>query len=197
MANQYFENNRDLKQDLKELTCWCGAKKLTFVTDSGVFSRSEIDDASLMLVRKIPPLSGRVLDLGCGYGFIGIYAAAANPGISLTQTDINERAAELCALNCRNNGIDSDVRTGDGLSAVSGEFDFILLNPPIHAGKEAVFRLLGDSMARLSGPGVLYIVVRKKHGASSMIRFLDSLGETETVARDDGIMVISCRNKEQ
>ena len=70
--DQYFINNDNLESKIKEITCWCGTRMLTFETDRGVFSRNEIDDASLFMVRNVLKLNGNVLDLGCGYGVIGI-----------------------------------------------------------------------------------------------------------------------------
>ena len=194
--SQYFQNDPSLKQDMKELTCWCGTRKLTFLTDSGVFSRGEIDDASLYLVRNIPPLSGRVLDLGCGYGFIGIYAAVKNPEIELVQCDINERAVRLCKTNCEANDVISDAVVSDGLSSLEGDFDWILLNPPIHAGKETSYRLAEESLRRLSDGGTLVLVIRKKHGAVSMMEHLSSLAEVDTVRKEKGIHIIYCRKRE-
>ncbi|MBR5045369.1 MAG: class I SAM-dependent methyltransferase [Oscillospiraceae bacterium] len=190
--SQYFVNDPSLKEDLRELKCWCGTHELTFLTDSGVFSRTEIDDASLFLVRGIPELAGRVLDLGCGYGFIGIYTAVRNPGIELVQSDVNERAAELCRINCEANGVISEVLVSDGFSSVEGKFDAILLNPPIHAGKDVTYRLAEESLQHLTGSGALYIVIRKKHGAASMIAHLSELCETEIIKKEKGINLVSC-----
>ena len=190
--SQYFENDPFLKKDLRELTCWCGTRKLTFFTDSGVFSRTEIDDASLFLVRGIPEISGRVLDLGCGYGFIGIYTAVRNPGIELVQCDVNEKAVELCRKNCESNGVASLTAVSDGFGSIEGKFDAILLNPPIHAGKEVVTRLMEDSILHLAENGTLYIVIRKKHGAASVIEHLSSIAATQTVKKEKGIYLVSC-----
>ncbi|MBP1556013.1 MAG: class I SAM-dependent methyltransferase [Oscillospiraceae bacterium] len=190
--SQYFENDKSLKEDLRELTCWCGPRKLVFLTDSGVFSRTEIDDASLFLVRGIPALTGRVLDLGCGYGFIGIYSAVRNPGITLVQSDVTEKAVELCRRNCEANGVTSDVILSDGFVSIEGKFDSILLNPPIHAGKEVTFRLLEESVRHLADNGVLYIVIRKKHGASSMTDHLRTMSDTEIIKKEKGISLIAC-----
>ena len=195
--SQYFQNDPSLRKDTRELTCWCGTRKLTFLTDSGVFSRGEIDDASLFLVRNLPPLHGRVLDLGCGYGFIGIYAAVRNPDIELFQCDVNERAVELCIANCEVNGVRSETVVSDGLSALEGKFDWILLNPPIHAGKEVSYRLAEESLERLSDGGRLVIVIRKKHGALSMAEHLNAFADVEEAAKEKGIYLLFCSDKKE
>ena len=195
--SQYFETNDSLERETREITCWCGTRKLSFLTDRGVFSRTEIDDASLFLVRNIPEITGRVLDLGCGYGFIGIYTAVRNPLISLVQCDVNERAVELCRLNCEANGIISQAVVSDGLASLDGSFDCILLNPPIHAGKEVSYRLAEESMEHLSNDGRLYIVIRKKHGAQSMIEHLSAVSDVSIFRKEKGIFIISCSRKKE
>ena len=195
--SQYFENNDSLERETREITCWCGTRKLSFITDRGVFSRTEIDDASLFLVRNIPEITGRVLDLGCGYGFIGIYTAVRNPLISLVQCDVNERAVELCRLNCEANGIISQAVVSDGLASLDGSFDCILLNPPIHAGKEVSYRLAEESLQNLSDDGRLYIVIRKKHGAQSMIEHLSAVSDVSIFRKEKGIFIISCSRKKE
>ena len=195
--SQYFENNDSLERETREITCWCGTRKLSFITDRGVFSRTEIDDASLFLVRNIPEITGRVLDLGCGYGFIGIYTAVRNPLISLVQCDVNERAVELCRLNCEANGISSHAVVSDGLASLDGSFDCILLNPPIHAGKEVSYRLAEESMEHLSNDGRLYIVIRTKHGAQSMIEHLSAVSDVRILRKEKGIFILSCSRKEE
>ena len=195
--SQYFENNNSLERETREITCWCGTRKLSFITDRGVFSRTEIDDASLFLVRNIPEITGRVLDLGCGYGFIGIYTAVRNPLISLVQCDVNERAVELCRLNCEANGIISQAVVSDGLASLDGSFDCILLNPPIHAGKEVSYRLAEESLQNLSDDGRLYIVIRKKHGAQSMIEHLSAVSDVSIFRKEKGIFIISCSRKKE
>ena len=186
----YFTNNENLESHPVELTCWCGSRKLIFNSDSGVFSSREIDDASLALVRHIGPLSGKVLDLGCGYGFIGIYLAAKYDGIFLTQSDVNRRALSLCRSNCSSNGICSEIVESDGFDHLPESFDHILLNPPIHAGKDIVYRLYDEAYAHLEPGGCFYIVIRKKHGAESSRRHLEDLGfSCEVLTSEKGIMV--------
>ena len=191
--SQYFDNDENVKSDPVSVSCWAGSRELTFITDSGVFSRGEIDDASLLLVKQLPPLEGRVLDLGCGYGFIGQWLKARMPAIEAVQSDVNRRAVELCERNRAANGLDTAVILSDGFAALEGDFDAVVLNPPIHAGKEVCYRLYAETKERLREGGRLYIVMRKKHGAESTVRHLRDEGwRVEELYRKKGIGVYAC-----
>ena len=171
--SQYFENDNTIISEPRVVTCWVGEHFLQLMTDHGVFSYGEIDDASLKLVKYCNGLRGNVLDLGCGYGFIGIYLKKKYPEINLYQTDINERAINLCRINCDKNEISSTIILSDAFSNIDLMFDNIILNPPVHAGKDICYRLIEESYNHLNEEGSLYIVIRKKHGAESYIKFFD------------------------
>ncbi len=191
--SQYFQNDENIESSPVSVKCWVGARELTFVTDSGVFSRGEIDDASFLLVKQIPSISGRVLDLGCGYGFIGQWLKARWPGIEIVQSDVNRRALELCRLNRDANGLEVEVAESDGFSSLEGDFNAVVLNPPIHAGKEVCYRLYSEAKDRLREGGKLYLVIRKKHGAESTVRHLAETGwRVEELYRKKGICVYAC-----
>jgi 16S rRNA (guanine1207-N2)-methyltransferase len=189
--DQYFTNNDSLKSEYKEIICWCGTQPLSFITDRGVFSRNEIDDASLFLVRNVSQLSGRVLDLGCGYGFIGVYCAVRFPDISLTMCDVNRRAADLARNNMERNGVSGTVVVSDGFESIPEDqlFDFILFNPPIHAGRDIINQLFQESIQRLERNGSLYTVMRKKHGAMSSLEYLRSLADTRIVDKQKDVFL--------
>ena len=189
--SQYFENDDNVRSDIRTVTCWCGAKQLDFLTDHGVFSYNQIDDASMKLVRSLPSLTGKVLDLGCGFGFIGIYVKTKYPGIEIILSDVNERAVELARKNCEKNGAAAEVLLSDGFGNLEGEFDTIILNPPIHAGKPVCLGLIRDSVSHLSEDGTLYLVIRKKHGALSYVSELEKDFRTTVSDRKDGIFLIT------
>ena len=192
--SQYFENDKTIKSEPKTVTCWCGEHLLKLQTDHGVFSYGEIDDASLKLLKYCDGLRGKVLDLGCGYGFIGIYLKKKYPNIDLYQSDINERALNLCKMNCATNEITSTVVYSDAFSNLNITFDNIILNPPVHAGKEICYKLIDESINNLNKDGSLYIVIRKKHGADSYIKYCkDREYDFLILDKKDGIYVISLR----
>ncbi len=144
-----------------------------FWTDHGVFSRGHTDLGTEELVQAMQ-LDGaqRILDLGCGYGVIGIVAARLAPAAQVVMTDPNERAVELARQNIQVNGVhNAEVRTGEGYAPVSGErFDIILTNPPIRAGNAVIFALIDDALAHLTPHGRCYLVARTKQGAKTFAR---------------------------
>ena len=168
---------------------------LKFVTDSGVFSRGELDQGSKLLLEALPELKGDVLDLGCGWGALGIAIGKANPEAHVTMVDVNLRALELCRNNADANGVAVTCLESDGLKAVAGRlFDSIVTNPPIRAGKQKVYEMLGDASGSLRPGGSLFLVIRKQQGAESCIRYLSGrFASVEKLDRSGGFWVLEAR----
>jgi len=144
-----------------------------FWTDHGVFSRGHTDPGSRELILAMDVAgTRRILDLGCGYGVIGITAARLAPDARVVLTDPNERAVELARRNLHTNDIrNAEVRQGEGYEPIAGEeFDVILTNPPIRAGNAVVFALIADAPAHLPPGGRFYLVARTKQGAKSLAK---------------------------
>lgn len=165
---------------------------LNFMTDAGVFSKGELDAGSRLLLDALPALSGDVLDIGCGWGAIGVAIAKANKAARVTMVDVNRRALELCRANCERNGVSAEVLESDGMAAVKGRaFDAIVTNPPIRAGKQVIYRMFADASASLNAGGALYLVIRKQQGAESCVKYLKTLFETvEKVDKSAGFWVL-------
>ena len=161
-------------------------------TDAGVFSRDDVDPGSRLLIESAGPLSGRVLDLGCGWGPVGLSLALNNPSASILMADINERAVELSERNRRLNGIlNARVIESDAFESIEGEFEHILTNPPIRAGKQVIYGMFGESFNRLTPGGDLTIVIRKQQGAPSAKKHLEEVfGNAEVIARGGGYWII-------
>lgn len=195
MAEQYFEAHPSAAHDIKTLRLRFADTDFVFDTDAGVFSRDGLDEGSELMLRTILPLlSGRVLDLGCSWGAVGIIVAKLRPDCAVVMTDINTRAVELARGNLRHNQVRAEVFSGDGLQAVPGRFDHILLNPPIRAGKQVVYSLFAQSAQRLAPGGALTIVIRKQQGAPSAREYLNTLfEEVELLARKKGYHIFTCR----
>ena len=137
-------------------------------------------------------LTGDVLDLGCGWGAVGVAVAKANPACRVTSTDVNLRAIALTRDNAKANGVTLECLESDGLAAVAGRrFQTIITNPPIRAGKETVYRLFREAAEALLPGGALYVVIRKQQGGDSAMKYLATLLEgVEKIARSGGFWVI-------
>lgn len=165
---------------------------LNFMTDAGVFSKGELDVGSRLLLDALPALSGDVLDLGCGWGAIGVAIAKANRSARVTMADVNHRALDLARANCQRNGVTAEVIESDGMAAVMGrKFDAVVTNPPIRAGKQVIYRMFADAAVSLNEGGALYLVIRKQQGAESCVKYLKTLfEEVEKLDKSAGFWVL-------
>ncbi|HOB34718.1 MAG: class I SAM-dependent methyltransferase [Firmicutes bacterium] len=170
---------------------------LTFVTDAGVFSRQRVDYGSHVLISALPPLTGRILDLGCGYGPIGISLARLNPGARVLMVDTNRRAVALAQKNIRANGVaNARALVSDGFAAVEGLFAAIVSNPPIRAGKKVIYPLFRQSRDFLTPGGSLWLVIQKKQGAASAVALLQEIfGNCTVTEKSRGYWVLRSTNK--
>jgi 16S rRNA (guanine1207-N2)-methyltransferase len=172
--------------------------ELDLTSGSGVFARGRLDIGTAVLFRETePPSGGRVLDLGCGYGVIGL-AVAATSDAEVTAVDVNERAVLLANENAAALGLADRFRatTPDGVAA-DAVFDEIWSNPPIRIGKEALHELLLTWLPRLTPGGRAVLVVGKNLGADSLQRWLTEQGyPTERVASAKGFRVLESRRED-
>ena len=167
---------------------------LVFKSASGVFSAREIDSASKLLIEKAElPEKCKILDLGCGYGMIGIVAAKSCKNCHVVLTDINKRATRLAASNLKENKVkNAEVRQGDIYESVKDEkFDVILLNPPMAAGREIVLKMIHQSVKHLNENGNLQIVARKTKGGEYLFKEMEKLfSEIKVIAKSGGFWVV-------
>ena len=174
--------------------------QLSFRTDAGVFSRGELDDGTRILLEALPEkMEGDILDLGCGWGAIGISVAAAWPETRVTLADVNTRALELSRDNAGRNRVAVRCVESDGLSALAGEtFDAVVTNPPIRAGKQVIYRMFAEAAEHLTPDGALYLVIRKQQGAESCIRYLQTVyTRVEKLDRSGGFWVLKASGKQK
>ncbi len=191
--NHYYTDNKDLDSDRKEFEYYFDNEVFRFTTDNGVFSKKSVDYGSYILVKSIyqKNLGSSLLDLGSGYGPIGIILKRFNPELEVEMVDVNSRAVELCKLNNSNNSTDIKVHLCDDIERLDHKFDTIVLNPPIRAGKAVIYSLYDKSKKMLNEHGHLYIVIRKAQGAASSIKKLETLFTTvRIITRDSGYLVI-------
>lgn len=194
MSQHYYSQQPEARHDRRSINTELRGKSLRFTSDAGVFSKGDIDYGSRVLIEAmVIPDGAGVLDVGCGYGPIGISAAYLAPKGHVTMIDINSRAVELARENAQHNGIRNvTVMQSDVLSAVHGrKFDVILTNPPIRAGKAVVHQIFEQAYDHLHEGGSLWIVIQKKQGAPSAVAKLESLFPVvEEVGKDKGYRII-------
>ena len=195
MNDHYFTASPGSEHRYAEAEYAYRGETLRFLTDAGVFSRGEVDFGTNALLRALPDgMAGRVLDLGCGWGAVGVSLGKKYPACRIVMSDVNERALDLAQKNAAANGVRADAVQSDGLEHVDGLFDYILTNPPIRAGKQVIYRLFAESAHKLSENGALYLVIRRQQGAESALKYLKTVfGQVETVEKSGGFWVIRCR----
>ena len=167
---------------------------LAFRTDAGVFSKGEVDDGTDLLLKSLPEeMTGDILDLGCGWGVIGICVARRWPDTRVTMADVNLRALELARGNAERNRAEVRCLESDGMEALKGSrFDAVITNPPIRAGKQIIYHMFADAEECIRPGGSLILVIRKQQGAESCLRYLQTLfPKVEKTAKSGGFWVLT------
>lgn len=191
MTKMYYAENPDSAHDIHELKVTLLGQSFTFLTDSGVFSKKMVDYGSQVLLNTLDFEKGKtLLDLGCGYGPLGISLAKVQ-GVKPTMVDINNRAIDLAKQNGQKNGVEADIFQSDIYEKVNGTFDYIISNPPIRAGKQVVHTIISESINYLKVDGNLTIVIQKKQGApSAKAKMEEVFGNVEILKRDKGYYIL-------
>jgi 16S rRNA (guanine1207-N2)-methyltransferase len=198
VSDHYYSNKPKSASNRQSFEAVLRSHNFRLMSDAGVFSRDGVDYGSQVLIEHmVIPTDARVLDIGCGYGPIGLTAARLAPQGHVTLIDINERAVELARHNAVTNGISNvSFAQSDLFSAVEGEtFDVILSNPPIRAGKAVVHHLFVESWKHLKPGGTTWVVIRNKQGAPSARAKLEEIyGEQAVieVGKDKGYRLYCC-----
>lgn len=197
MASHYFSEEPLGRRGMYEFTVAVRGLTVRIVSSPGVFSAARLDRGTRLLVESMVVEDGwRVLDLGTGYGVIGIVAAKLAPRGYVVMTDINRRAVRLARLNLRLNGVpNAEVRWGDLYEPVRGErFNTIVANPPISAGMETCLRIVDGAPEHLVEGGLLQLVARhNKGGRRLMARMEEVFGNVEVLAAGGGYRVYASR----
>ena len=192
----YFTDNRNLDENRKEHTFRFLDRLYIFTTDNGVFSKTGVDYGSYVLLKAISKeeLHGKVLDMGCGYGTLGIITKSLFPSSEITMVDINPRAVELTQLNCNLNQVECTVLASDGYAEINGQYHFIITNPPIRTGKKVIYKMFEDAYNHLEVGGSIYAVIRKQQGAeSAKKKFAEVFGNCEVISKDRGYYILQSR----
>ncbi|WP_226671020.1 class I SAM-dependent methyltransferase [Metabacillus litoralis] len=197
MSNHYYSEKPTVESDRKKWSFTLKGHNFTFQSDRGVFSKNEVDFGSRLLIDSfsLSEVEGDILDVGCGYGPIGL-SMAKYYDRHVDMIDINERAVELAKENADLNSIRNvDIFQSNLFEKIEGKsYAAILTNPPIRAGKVVVHSIFRESFNHLVNEGELWVVIQKKQGAPSTIELLQELfSEVEVVVKKKGYYIIKAK----
>ena len=187
----YFTND-NIESNEKEIKVNVRGENYTFVTDNGVFSKRGLDFGTRTLLESIPDIKGRVLDLGCGYGPIGIVLAKT---CEVDMVDINERSVKLAIRNAEKNHCNVNAFVSDIYEKITKKYDYIATNPPIRVGKKVLYDFLFKAKDYLKKEGELWLVIHKDQGAKSMLKALSKEYETTLITKNKGFYIIMCKKR--
>ena len=192
--SHYFENDKNLKSEIRELSYKYNSSFFIFYSDNGVFSKNNIDYGSRLLIETYLKENDinekRVLDVGCGYGFLGIMVSRVTDSY-VEMIDINKRAVHLTNMNIkRYKDFKGKTYVSNVYENVEGKYDIIITNPPIRIGKEKLLEILIGAFEHLEDNGLLYYVIRKDQGALSIKKILEENSiNVEIINRDKGYFI--------
>ena len=191
----HYFTNENLTSDIRETTSIVLGQKFTFLTDNGVFSKDGLDFGSRLLLEVIPleEVGGKILDMGCGYGVLGIVLAKVLL-VKVDMVDVNLRALHLSKRNAKLNGVSDlvNIFESDCYSNISTKYSTIITNPPIRAGKKTVYDIVMNARNYLDDDGNLFLVIRKEQGAKSLIVDLEKVYTVKVLEKKKGFFVIQC-----
>ena len=194
----YFTNNSNLKSEIKEINYIYKNNEFKFLSDNGVFSKNKIDYGSKTLIEAFLDSTNKevssVLDVGCGYGFMGIVISKIL-NCRVDMVDINKRALHLAKKNVELNKVDANAILSNIYENITDKYDCIITNPPIRAGKEVVLNILENAKKHLLDDGELWFVIRKDQGAKSIVKILEKSYFCETVCKNKGFYIFKAKKR--
>ncbi len=197
LLEHYFTNNTNLKSEIRSLAYNYKDTSFEFLSDNGVFAKNKIDYASKVLIESFldnhkDVTSGTLLDVGCGYGFLGI-VAGKELNLDVELIDINKRAVHLCERNIKLNDVRGKVYESNLYESVKNKYEYIITNPPIRAGKETVLEILKGAKNHLLENGELWFVINKDQGAKSTKKAIELLYNVEILTKSKGFYVFRAK----
>lgn len=198
---QYFDNIPELPSEKRRLSLTIFDKTFTFISDNGVFSKNQVDVGSCALLKVMlsTPLEGKILDLGCGYGAIGLTLAHFYPQATFVLADINDRALALANENKKQLHLENvTILESNIYENINDLFRTIVINPPIRAGKKVIYAMFEGAFAHLEDGGSLFIVIRKSHGAPSASQFIKSVfGNCSLLKKEKGYYIYEAKKQKE
>lgn len=195
--SHYFENDINLKSNVRELSYKYNSSFFTFLSDNGVFSKKNIDYGSRLLLETYLEEENinniKVLDIGCGYGFLGIVISIITSSY-VDMVDINKRAVHLTKRNIKKYELfKGETFVSDAYNEIKNKYNVIITNPPIRVGKVKLLEILEGAFDHLEKDGRLYFVIRKDQGALSIKKILEEKHKVEIINRDKGYFILKVK----
>lgn len=198
----YYTNNSDLKSNKKNINIEFLNEKFTFLTDIGVFSKNKLDFGTEVMLKEFlennTKKDFKLLDIGCGYGVVSIILSRYFPNSKYILSDVNDRALELAKENLEQNSVKNYILlNSNSFENIHENFEIIISNPPIRAGKMTIFDIYENSYNHLVNNGDFYCVIQTKHGAkSSEKKLLEIFGNCKTLGIHSGYRIYYCKKEE-
>ncbi|CAM2866750.1 class I SAM-dependent methyltransferase [Erysipelothrix tonsillarum] len=192
--SHYFTDNSNLKKNRRDIPFRFLDINFSVISDDGVFSKDGLDRGteSLLKVCVNQPLKGKVADLGCGIGVVGVILSHFFSNIEMTGVDVNPRSVELANINYEKYNVNGINKIQDGLD---GMYDYVISNPPIRVGKEKMYSLFDNAYDVLNEGGMFIFVIRKSHGAkSAQAKCVELFGNCELLKKEKGYYIY-CASK--
>lgn len=196
--DHYFTDNRHLAEDRKEISFrfWCF--NYSFITDNGVFSKGGIDFGTNVLLNTMlerKEVGSYILDLGCGYGPVGIILKKNFPNTEIEMVDVNPRAVQLAKENAKRNDVETTIYESDVYESIIGNtFSDVITNPPIRAGKKLIYKMFEESFDHLMENGTLWVVIRKQQGALSAVKKIKEVfGNCDIIHKEKGYFILKAK----
>lgn len=184
----YYEEARS-ETNPQEILVQLNSDTFFLQTDNGLFSKDHLDNASKLLIESVTPKNS-LLDLGCGYGVIGIALLRQNPGLATVLTDVNNRAVKTARKNVKELSLQATVKQSDTYMNIDATFSDIVTNPPLSAGKEIWYEFITQAPKHLEDEGRLSLVARHNKGGRSAEKKMKSVfGTVKTLGKSGGFRV--------
>jgi 16S rRNA (guanine1207-N2)-methyltransferase len=198
-AEHYFTETPKSEPKLGMIHTRLRGEAFKFLTASSVFSKKQVDSGTRLLIEAMQlPETGAVLDVGCGYGAVGIAAATSNPQLHVVMTDVNIRAVQLARKNLKINKVsNAEVRCGHLYDPIKDStFNCVLSNPPVSAGMETVTAIITHAPSVMASEATIQMVIRSKIGAKTLPSILNqAFGNCTVLARKSGYRVLMAKKQ--
>lgn len=191
--NHYFTNDKTLKSNINLMEIKVLNQIYHLYTDNGVFAKKGLDYGTRILIEALPfeQMKGNVLDVGCGYGPIGLIVKSKTE-CNVDMIDVNLRAIHLTKMSAKENKLEVNVFESDAYAKVEDRYDYIITNPPIRAGKKKIYEILIGAHDFLKDDGELWFVMRKDQGLNSTMKDIEKYYNLEVRAKRNGFFVLCC-----